>query len=139
MRFVLAILMFLSVAVSSPAQDLSAAQVVQRIMDNGSLDGHYNKIMGETGDAAAVMLTKFLAGRNVGSTEIDNALLVLNLSFADPSLVVLPSDREPKTALFVLKSLSSSTTDAQLKQRIAETRNRINANFAKYLHSEARR
>jgi hypothetical protein len=137
MRFVLAILALLSVAVSSSAQDLSAAQVVQRIMDNGGLDGHYNKIIGEMGDAAAVIVTKIVAGRNVGSTDIDNALLVLDLAFADPSLVTSSSDREPRTALFVLKSLDSSTTDTQLKQRIAETRNRVTANFAKYKRSGA--
>jgi hypothetical protein len=88
------------------------------------------------GDAAAVVVTRVLAGRAVGTAEIDSVLVVLNSSFADPSMV-RASDREPRTALFVLRYMDSSTSDAKLKQRIADTRNRIMERFTKYQRSAA--
>jgi hypothetical protein len=45
--------------------------------------------------------------------------------------------KEPRTALFVLKYLESCTSDAKVKERISETRNRITDNFARYEKSGA--
>jgi hypothetical protein len=88
------------------------------------------------GDAAAIVVTRVLAGRAVGTAEIDSVLVVLDSCFADPSMVTA-ADREPRTALFVLRSMDSSTTDTKLKQRIADTRNRIMERFTKYMRSRA--
>jgi hypothetical protein len=135
MRCLFATFVFVLVAGSTPSQTLSPDQVIQRIIDRGVSEGQDQKIIGGMGDAAAVIVTKVLAGRSLGTTNIDNILVVLNSSFADPRLVDSASDREPRTALFVLRCLDSSTTDTQLKQRIAETRNRIMDRFTKYVRS----
>jgi hypothetical protein len=132
MRCVLALLTLLSIALPTTAQNATASQIIQRMVEDGAFEGHDQKIIGGMGDASAVIITKILAGRSVGSAHIDNVLVVLDHSFADVRLVELPSDREPRTVLFVLNYLDSSTTEPQLKQRIAETRSRITNNFAKY-------
>jgi hypothetical protein len=136
MRCPFAIFALVLVTPLTPGQTLSPEQVIRRIIDTGASEGHDQKIIGGMGDAAAVIVTKILAGRSVGATDIDNVLGVLSSSFADPGMVAA-SDREPRTALFVLRCLDSSTTDTQLKQRIAETKNRILDRFTKYVRSGA--
>lgn len=131
MRYALVVLTFLFVGSSVSGQALDGAQIIQRIMDSGGSEGHDQKIIGGMGDAAAVIITKILAGRSIRSNDIDNVLLVLNSSFADPRFVTSTSDREPRTAFFVLRCLDLSTNDPKLKQRIAETRERIQGNFAR--------
>jgi len=136
MRCLFAAFAILLVACSTPGQNLSPEQVIQRIVDRGISEGQDHKIIGGMGDAAAVLITKILAGRSLGTANIDNVLVVLDSTFADPGMIAA-SDREPRTALFVLRCLDSSTTDTQLKQRIADTRNRIIERFTKYVRSRA--
>lgn len=95
--------------------------VVTQIINTGIVDGHYQKVIGRLGDAGAVMLTKILADRELRSNTIGSALEVLTESFADPSFVEIPGDRQPRTALLVLRYLDLSTNDAELKKQIADT------------------
>ena len=70
------------------------------------------------GDAAAVAVTKFSGGKNLSGNETAKVLLIINMAFAAPKIVEIESDREPRTSLFVLKSLDSSTTDPELEKRL---------------------
>jgi len=102
--------------------------VIGRILDRGLLEGQDSKVLGGTGDAAAVIVTKLLGGRSLSPAQIDLVLIVLNMSFTE----VAPSpEAEPRTALFVLRDLDLSTSDAQLRGRIAQTRKYVEEEFSK--------
>src|SRR4030095_1988451 len=136
MRSLFASFALVLVPASISSQTLSPEQVIRRIIETGTFEGQDQKIIVGMGDVAAIVVTRVLAGRAVGTAEIDSVLVVLDSCFADPSMVTA-ADREPRTALFVLRSMDSSTTDTKLKQRIADTRNRIMERFTKYMRSRA--
>jgi hypothetical protein len=100
-------------------------QVVDRMLRSGIFEGHDQKVVGRLGDEAAVLVTKLLEGRDLTSDTIENALVVIDESFVDPSLVQSSTDREPRTSLFVLRYLDLSTNDPELKKRIGDTRKYI--------------
>ena len=108
--------------------------VIRRMIDSGGYEGHDDKVIGPMGDAAAVLVTKILAGRAPTSRDIDMSLLVFDSSFADPSFVNIEADREPRTTLFVLKCFDSSTNDPALKKRIEEARQYVQQRYAKFVH-----
>lgn len=113
--------------------------IVQRIVDTGLSDGHDQKVIGYMGDAAAVLVTKILAGRDLTSMNVDGALVVFQSSFADPGFVDIVADRQPRTALFVLKCFDSSTSDPALKKRIEETREYVQQRYAKFIHDQTQK
>jgi hypothetical protein len=104
--------------------------IVRRIVEDGVSEGHDQKIIGGLGDVGAVLTTKILSGKDLTSRTIDNVLVVLEGSFADPALVVIAGDREPRTALLLLRYLDLSTNDIGLKRRIADTRKHVLAHTA---------
>jgi hypothetical protein len=112
--------------------------VIRAILDTGFIDGHYIKEIGPMGDAASVAVTRVLAGRTLTAADIDNVLVVLGYAFADPSAVSNSSDRQPRTALFVLQCLDSSTSDAPLKKRIAQRRQYVAEKYAKWMNGSSR-
>jgi hypothetical protein len=118
--------------VVNPEQVVSPEQVVRRIVESGISEGHDQKIIGRMGDAAAVALTKILGGRSLSSSDVENVLAVLTSAFSDPQMVQDLSDREPKTALFILQYLNSSASDLQLKARIAKTRSYVLERYERY-------
>jgi hypothetical protein len=95
--------------------------IIRRMIDTGFFEGHDQKVIGRLGDGGAVLVTKILAGRDLTPSTIDNVLMVIEESFADPSFVEAAGDRQPRTALLVLRYLELSTNDAALKKRIADT------------------
>lgn len=97
-------------------------EIVQRIVDAGFVDGHDQKVLGQMGDGAAVLVTKVLAGRNLTPKTIDIVLEVLYESFADPRFVQNENDRKPRTAMLVLKYFDLTTNDVPTKKNIAEAR-----------------
>jgi hypothetical protein len=118
-RLLLATFCFLAVSVPSRPQKTSTPEeTIGRIIDLGMLDGHDNKVIAGTGDAAAVTITKVVSGRSLSPDQIDRVLIVLSMAFGG---VTSGPDAEPKTALFVLLELDLSTNDAQSQRRIAET------------------
>jgi len=106
----------------------NAEVVIKRMIDSGTLEGHDSKVIGPMGDAA-VVLTKVLGGRTINANQIDSSLLILNMAFGDPNAVEIPSDRKPRTALFILQLFDYSTQDESLRRRIAETREYIQARY----------
>ena len=108
------------------------------MIDTGFSDGHDQKIIGRLGDTGAVLVTKILAGRDITPNAIENALVVVEGSFADPSLVEATGDRQPRTAMFVLKHLDLSTNDVALKKRIADTTKHVQDRYAASLSASGR-
>lgn len=117
-----------SLAYGQPGND--PEQVVRRIVDTGFIEGHDHKVIGGLGDAGAVLLTKILAGRDLTSGTIDNALVVIDSVFADPRFVEATGDRQPRTALLLLRYLDLSTNDAALKKRIADATKYVQDRYA---------
>jgi hypothetical protein len=104
-----------------------------------SVEGQMQKRIGNMGDAAAVVVTRILAGDETRPADIDMVLTVLDLSFADPSAVVTVSDRQPRTTLLVMQYLDFCAKDPALKARIAESRRYIQEQYAKYLKASAKK
>ena len=125
MRTTLVIFFALILSTLGNAQAGDPERVIRRIVDDGILEGHDQKVIGELGDASAVLITKILSDRDLTSQTIDNVLVVLGRSFADPTSLAIASDRKPRTALLLLRYLDISTSDAGLKGRIAHTRKYI--------------
>ncbi len=140
MRFTLAICLslVLSSVVHGQAGKNDPEQVIKRMIDTGFSDGHDQKIIGRLGDTGAVLVTKILAGRDITPNAIENALVVVEGSFADPSLVEATGDRQPRTAMFVLKHLDLSTNDVALKKRIADTTKHVQDRYAASLSASGR-
>jgi hypothetical protein len=109
--------------------------VIRQVIDSGFLDGHDRKVLGRLGDAGAVLVTKILAGREPTPGAIGGALLIIVESFADPSFVESAPDREPRTALLVLRYLDLSTNDLELKNHIVDTRKYIQDRYAASLQA----
>jgi hypothetical protein len=133
-RLILAIC--LGLILSGPVQSQAGndpEHVIRRIIDTGFLEGHDQKVIGHLGDAGAVLVTKILAGRDLTSGIIDNALIVIGGSFADPSFVDAAGDRQPRTALLLLRYLDLSTSDAALKKRIEDTAKYVQDRYAAFL------
>jgi len=61
-----------------------------------SVEGQMQKRIGNMGDAAAIVVTRILAGDEPPPLDIDMVLTVLDLSFADPSAVATVRRRPPE-------------------------------------------
>jgi hypothetical protein len=88
------------------------------------------KELGWLGDASAVALTKITGGRVLEERDIEPMLLIVTLSYSAPRIVKIDSDREPRTTLFLLRSLDLSTTDPKLREKINATRNYVQDQYA---------
>ena len=97
------------------------------------IEGWDQKILIHLGDAGAVLATRVLADRNLTPKTIGSALVVLENSFAEPKLVEVTADREPRTSLLLLRYLELSTSDAESRKNIADTRKYIQDQYAAFL------
>jgi hypothetical protein len=115
-------------ATGQPQETPTAEQIIRRMVYQGMTEGHDDGVLGGTGDAAAVVITKVVGGNTLSASQIDIVLAVLNMAFVDET----PGpNAEPRTALFVLRQLDLSTNDAQVRGRIAETKKYIGDEFSK--------
>jgi hypothetical protein len=108
-------------------------QVIRHIIDTGFIEGHDQKVIGRLGDAGAVLATKVLADRNLTPKTIGGALIVVENSFAEPKLAEVTADREPRTSLLLLKYLELSTSDAESRKNIVDTRKYVQDRYATFL------
>ncbi len=133
------LLLFPLIAFCQTGISPNPGQVISRMIDTGTLEGQDSMVLGGMGDAAAVTVTKVLAGRILSTNEIDIVLIVLSRSFADPRGVAAVPDRKPRTTLFVLAYLDSSTKDPELKKRIAHTRKYVQDQYEKSKKEESQK
>lgn len=130
MRLLLTIVFCLVVPNAGLGQAVATPEeVVQRMISCSCLEGHDSKVLGGMGDAAAVLVTKVVAGKHLTTNEIDSVLTILNTSFGGEFKNV--SDREPRTALFILQLCDLSTRDPELKKRIAQSRQYVTRGLVK--------
>jgi hypothetical protein len=115
-------------ATGQPQGTYTPEDVIRRMLYQGITEGHDAGVVGGTGDAAAVIITKVVGDRGLSPSQIDVVLAVLNMAFGD---VTPGPDAEPRTALFVLRQLDLSTNDVQLRGRVAKTRKYIADEFSK--------
>jgi hypothetical protein len=121
---------FLVLPNSSPAQELDGVpeHVVKAALNPKSeviYSGVMRKQLMPMGDAAAVAITRVLAGRRPQPDTVDRVLLIIEFSFDSPEAIVNQADRKPKTALFVLASLDQQELSAQQKKHLTELRMKL--------------
>ena len=95
-------------------------------------DGRFVRWLPRFGDASAVALTKLLADKPIADVDIPAILIVVRDSYDSPISIEEAADREPRTTLFVLSSLSHATTDSDTIKKIADTAAYVNAQYATY-------
>jgi hypothetical protein len=106
---------------------------VRRVINTGMIQGWDQKILVHLGDAGAVLATKVLADRTLTPKTIGSALMVLENSFAELKLVEVTADSEPRTSLLLLRYLEFSTSDAESRKNIADTRKYVRDRYATFL------
>jgi len=121
-----------SVAGGQQVADLSLEGTLKRVMETGQILGWDTKALSKGGEAGAVILTRLLADRTLSDEEIASALPALDSCFYDPRWVEKPSDREPRTALLLLRYFDFQAHSPDLKKTIAETRKAILDRYAAY-------
>jgi hypothetical protein len=117
------------IAFSNAALAQEPAPTVEQTIDTWVFGCCFNgwgvKQMRRAGDSAAVALTRVLTDRELSSNQIESAAYILDSAFSEPSWIEKASDREPKTALLILRYLDRCTQDIVLKGKIAEARTHI--------------
>jgi hypothetical protein len=108
-------------------------QVVSRVINTGMIEGLDQKVLVHMGDAGAVLATKVLADRTLTPDIIGNALAIVEDSFGEPKLVGVTADREPRTSLLLLRYLELSTSDAESRKAIVDTRKYVKDRYAAFL------
>jgi hypothetical protein len=108
----------------------NAEQRVRQVINTGMIEGWDQKLFVHLGDAGAVLATKVLADRVLTAKTIGSALAVVEDSFGDPKLVEVTADREPRTSLLLLRYLELSTSDAESRKNIADTRKYVQDRYA---------
>ena len=140
MRLLMVLLASILLAGSAFSQTPSTPEtMITHMINSGEYEGQNSKVIGPMGDAAAVVVTKVLADKSITSNQIDSVLVILYSAFADPSMVEVVSDRQPRTASLLLRYLDLSTQDRQLKERIMQTKRTIEERYAKSVKEVAPR
>lgn len=113
-------------------------QVAKQVINTGMIQGWDEKVLVHLGDAGAVLATKVLSNKNLTSETVSGTLIVIQNSFADPSLVEVAADREPRTSLLLLRYLELSVSDTKSRDNIADTRKYIQSRYAAFLKATER-
>jgi hypothetical protein len=95
-------------------------------------NGVFVKWLPRFGDASAVALTKLLADKPIADTDISAILLVVRDSYESPISVEESKDRQPRTTLYLLRSLSQETRDPKILASIEETSAFVKSQYAAY-------
>ncbi len=130
----LAPLVFLMVLLASPsslcaqALDGTPEHVLTAALDTKStvvFSGVMQKQLGAMGDAAAVAITKVLAGSSPQPDVVDRVLLAIEISFEYPEKIAEQADQKPRTALFVLASLDQRRLAPEQIERLVKLRKKL--------------
>ena len=115
---------------SSSAQELDGVpeHVVEAALNPKSeviYSGVMRKQLTRVGDAAAVAITRVLAGKRPHAETVNRVLLIIEFSFDSPEAIVNQADQKPKTALFVLASLDQQILSVEQKKHLVELRMKL--------------
>jgi hypothetical protein len=117
---------------SSIAQELDGVpeHVIKAALNPKSeviFSGIMRKQLMPMGDAAAVAITKVLAGRRPQPDAVDRVLLIIEFSFDSPEAILNQADQKPKTALFVLASLDQQALSTEQRKSLGQLRAKLEA------------
>jgi hypothetical protein len=104
---------------------LTLTQIIQRIMNGGLWEGQMDKQLQRAGDGAAVVISKVISDRSLSDVEIETVLDMLERSFAEPSWIQTPDDRQPRTTLLIVRYLQSITLSQGLRAKAATVRKNV--------------
>src|ERR1700722_10533549 len=115
---------------SASAQELDGVpEHVVKVALNPKSKAIYSGVMRKQlmpmGDAAAVAITRVLAGKRPQSDTLGRGFLIIEFSFDSPEAIVNQADRKPKTALFVLASLDQEALSTEQKKHLIELRMKL--------------
>lgn len=133
----LIVLLGLPSAVLCQAAPLDAEGAVRQALAHAK-EGYTStdvKELGWLGDASAVALTKIIGGSALEQSDIESILLIVAQSYSAPAIIKVDGDREPRATLFLLHSLSLSTTNAALHGKIDATLSYVRGQYARWLKS----
>lgn len=134
MRVSVIVILGLALSRAAYGQEVSnPEQRVRQIINTGMIEGWDQKVLVHLGDAGAVLATKVLADRTLTAKTIGSALAVIEDSFGEPKLVEVTADREPRTSLLLLRYLELSTSDAESRKAIVDTRKYVKDRYAAFL------
>lgn len=115
---------------SSSAQELDGIpeHVVKAALNPKSsvvYSGIMRKQLRGMGDAAAVAITRVLAGERPLPDTVDRILLIIESSFDSPEAIANQADQQPKTALFVLAALDQQHLSVEQRKRLVVLRMKL--------------
>jgi hypothetical protein len=115
---------------SSSAQELDGIpeHVVKAALNPKSsviYSGIMRKQLMPMGDAAAVAVTRVLAGERPQADAVDRVLLIIEFSFDSPEAIANQADQQPKTALFVLASLDQQHLSVEQRNHLVQLRKKL--------------
>jgi hypothetical protein len=87
--------------------------------------GIMRKQLTRMGDAAAVAITRVLAGERPLPDTVDRILLIIESSFDSPEAMANQADQQPKTAPFVLASLDQRHLSVNQRKRLVLLRMKL--------------
>jgi hypothetical protein len=126
--FVIILLVLPLEAMGQGSPNSSAESSVQRVFAHASgnmYTGWDAKDLNRLGDSAAVALTKIISSRQLDEDQIRQAVLIIRLSFASQKAIELESDKNPRTALFVLNYLALLPVNPEVRSTIIVTRGEL--------------
>jgi len=130
------VLIVLQVAVVGQTQEPDAESIVRQALSQasrGTYTSTAQKELGRLGDASAVALTRIVGEKALDKSDIEPILLILTLSYAEPRVVKVDSDRQPRATLLLLRYLDLATSDVKLREKIASTQAYVRDKYASSL------
>ena len=116
----------------------TAEETVQAAMTKGEdgVYGAYNSFVARSlsrlGDASSVALTKLLVDRLIADADIPAILLVVRDSYDSPKSIQDAAERQPRTTLYLLRSLSQVTKNPKILASIGETAAYVKSQYSAY-------
>jgi hypothetical protein len=126
LRTVFLLFVLILPSISSASNQTSELQnTIRRMITTGSYEGHDSKVIGASGDEAAIVMAAYIEDKDLTTPDIDMMLTILRQAFADPSQIAEVSNRNPEVARLLLRYFGLVTKDPALKLRITEAREYI--------------
>lgn len=110
-------------------------QIAMKDAEQGIYEGIVEKMLGRLGDASAVALTKLFAEKPIADSDIPPILLIVKLSYGSPEGIEEATERQPRTTLYLLHSLSQTTKDPKIVTSIEETSVYVKSQYAAYVRT----
>lgn len=117
-------------AQSQQVRDRTLAEAIDRVMKTGLFWGFDEKALSRGGDAGAVVTTRILADRELTDAEVGTLSGTTESCFRRLTWVWQAADREPRTALLLLRYLDYQARSPELKTWIAQAKKEILERYA---------